>query len=99
VDLDAVESRGLGVLGGAPVILDDGRDLVCPELAWLDMVLHAVLGERLPLGGDRRRSHRLLAVVQIRVRDPAGVPQLQEEAPSGRVDGVDDRLPGGDLGV
>jgi len=57
------------------------------------VILHPVLGERLALRPDRGGCNRLLTVVQIRMGDAAGVPELQQHPSAPLMDGLSDRLP------
>jgi hypothetical protein len=62
------------------------------------MIDHALAGEELLAGRDRRRGQGSRAVgVQARVADPAAVHQLGDDLAAGGVDGVGDRPPGQDL--
>ena len=91
VDLDPVESGGLGVLGGAAEAGDDSRQLVIGQCARNDVRLLALRRMHFVVGdGQRARRHRLGPVVEQRVTGPATVPDLQENPAAGSVDRVGD---------
>ena len=98
VDLDTVETRLLGASGGVPVIFDDGRDLVRLQRTRRDVVLQAGVGEGLALRRDGRGGDRKGAVVQARMGDAAGVPELEHHQAVPRVNGPGDPPPCLDLG-
>ena len=58
MDLHPVETRGHGIAGGAPEVLDDGGDLCAGERSRGHGRLHALGREHLPLRIDRRGRNR-----------------------------------------
>src|SRR5207253_10982131 len=104
VQLDAVEAGLDRVAGGGAVLIDDPADLVDGQRARLGR-LHEARRTAVLAGDehvhafrlDRRRRHRLRAVEQARVAQPADVPQLREDAAVRGVHGVRHAAPAGDL--
>jgi hypothetical protein len=84
-------------------LLDEVRHLLKVQRAWGDerdqLALAAVvLDERLAVRPDRRGCDGKHVVrLQRRVRDPADMPQLQEDQAAGPVDGAGDQAPALDL--
>ena len=100
VHFNAVKARRFRVGRGLAVLRDDLRDLRCLQSARRHVWLHAV--ERPGLAGRRNRRwrHRQRAAgLQRRMRDAPYMPELQENPAAGRVHGVGDELPAGDLFV
>jgi hypothetical protein len=98
--LDTVEAGGLGVLGRRAEAGDDARQFRVVEYARHDVGLlalrcmHGIVGDRQGAGTDW-----LFAVVEQRMAGAAAVPDLQEDAAAGRMHGIGDQLPAGDLGL
>ena len=90
VDLDAVEARGLGALRRLDVVLDDaGQFFGLQRARRLVGLLPAPRDvDALALHGDGRRRDGQLAAVEVGVRRPAAVPELEEDLGALRVDGV-----------
>ncbi len=99
VDLDTVEAGLDRTAGGVDVLGDDGRDLVLGQLARHRVRLHPVGGEHLAGGGQRARGDGLEAVLVVRVGDPAGVHELDDDPAALAVHGVGDLAPALDLRV
>ncbi len=97
VDLDAVEAGEPGVLGALAVLLDDAGDLVDLERPGRDERLLGFQQARVPAGCDGARRDRQRTVQVIRVRHPAHVPKLEQDAATRLVDGTGDELPALDL--
>ena len=100
VDFHAVEAGGDRVFRGLAEAGDDARDLVIAQFARDDIGLFA-LGrvDFVALDGKGARGDRLGATVEQGMAGAAAVPELQEDPSAGRVDGVGDEFPAGDLGV
>ena len=95
MDLDAVEPGCLAVLRSLDVVGDDPRQLVAVQRPRRRDVLEAVRGEGLHIRLHRRRRDRQRpARLQVGMRDPADMPELQEDLAAFGVDGVVDLLPG-----
>jgi len=96
--LDTVEARRQRILRGLRVGGHQPRQLGGIQRARRDKVFHALPGEGLPGRLDRRRRDRQLAVrLQVGMRNPAHVPQLQGDLAAGAMHGLGHPLPAGDL--
>jgi hypothetical protein len=98
VDLDAVEPGLLREPRGGRVVAHDARDLVEVEAPRLRDVGEAGLDIGLGLGADGGGGDRPSAVrLQGAVGHAAHVPELDDDAPAGGVDGVRHPAPARDL--
>ena len=98
MDFDAVESRGFGIGGGAPEILDQRRQFANGQRPRRHERLHTLFGVDLSGRLQRRGRHRQAAVGQRqRMRDPAHMPQLQEDFSAALMHRLRNRLPASDL--
>ena len=88
VDLDTVEAGGLRVFRTLAVRGDDARDFVELECARRHVRALRTHEAHVAAGGDRARRDRQVAVQEHRVGDPADVPELQHDAPTGRMHGL-----------
>ena len=71
--------------------------LVPPELARDRKVDPPARQEEVARGRDRRWGDGRLAAAHVRVRDPAAMPDLGDDAAAGGMDRVGDFAPSGDL--
>ncbi len=101
MDFDAVEAGGYGILRRLGIFGDRRLDLVPRHRLGRRQGLHALrVGPHLALRRHRRRRQDARALGQVeRVADPARVHQLREYLAAGRVNGVGDLFPAGDLRV
>jgi hypothetical protein len=97
VDLHPVEAGRQGVGGGALVIGEQPGDLGDLQRAWRVIGLLAGIGVRLVRGRDGRGRDRLLAAQEVRVDQPAHVPDLADDLSAAVVHGLHDGPPGIDL--
>src|SRR5215216_8195231 len=98
MDFDAVETGRQRILGAPLEILDDPWNLRQLQRARLGDIGEGAVDERLALGADRGRRHRLAAAgLQRIVRDAADMPQLDENPPAFFVYAVGDLAPACDL--
>ena len=100
VNLDAVEAGLQRVISRLPVGVDHAGNLAGLERA------RGLIRHRLAVGrpgfqiGDRhrrRRDRQHAAGLERGMRDPADMPQLQEDDPALGVNGIDDLSPAGNL--
>ncbi len=96
MDFHTIESCLQGELRSDLVLLDDGGQFRGIQCARFHEGLETALGEGIAFRLDGRgRDRQRVARLQVRVRDAAHVPQLQEDAAALGVDGVGDLLPAG----
>jgi hypothetical protein len=99
VDLDAVEAGRLGVLGPAPIGLDDARNLLGFKGSRRDVSTLRAHQAHVALRRDRARRDRKRAIMIDGVRDPPDMPELEQHAPASRVHALDNLSPALDLFV
>jgi len=98
VDLHAVETGVDRVGCGLTKVVDDARQFVDLERTRLGHLGEAVVDEGLGLGTDGRRGHRCAAAgLQVDMRDPAHVPQLNKDLAALGMHGLGDLAPAVDL--
>ena len=97
VQFDAVEAGGLGVLGGGAELRDDRRQFVQFQRARRRDLDLAVVRKGFAFDRQRRRGDRQRAVVEVRMRDAADMPELREDAAARLVDRLGHLFPAGDL--
>src|SRR4029077_3938893 len=100
VNLDAVEAGPQRPLRAGAKFLNDAGDLMQVEGARHREWGFAMLGVGMTFGCDSRRCKRRFAVrLQVDMRLPTDVPQLQENATALGMNRVGDAPPSGDLSV
>ena len=92
MDLDAVESRGLGVLGALAERLHDAGQFLGRQRARHHVGPLRAHQADMALGRDRARRHRQRTAVKDRIRDAPDMPELQEDPSARLVHAVGDAL-------
>ena len=96
MDLNAVESGLDGALCARDKVLGDGFDFLdCHRLGWRIGV--GLSGQSIAFDGDSGSAERLVSINEIRDCGTSVVPDLAEDIPAFRVDGIGDFLPARDL--
>src|SRR5258708_7533017 len=97
MELDAVKSRGFGVLSRLAELLDHKWDLTQLKRAWRDHLLFSRFSKNVAVRCDRRRCNRKRPSVEIWMRYASHMPKLEKDFSTGLMDGIGHLAPPGDL--
>jgi hypothetical protein len=94
--LHTVEPRGSGTLGGAAIILYDGRNLIRLQGSWSFIGLLSDRGMNVVSNkfNGRRSNRKPLLFMKTAMRSPAAVPELKEYRCPSVMHRMDDLFPG-----
>jgi hypothetical protein len=98
MDFYAIEAGFLGEFGSVDIFGNDSREFGGFESARGDVVDHLFAGEDLAFGSDGGGSDRKNAVgLKAGMGDATDVPELEEDAATREMNGLDNFFPSGDL--